>query len=157
VGVEEPGDLHGHRLPSTRQARDGLEREAAAASQFYLARVPSAAAGHTLVLSLYDIGDGSGVTTPYLKNFKVNLSMPVLYGFTLGVVYQNLDENGFSRTFNYGRVTQRYPDGTAAFHDATGKVLARSRGTFIVIDPEHDQLHLRLRGVAHRCLQHWLG
>jgi len=46
----------------------------------------------------------------------------VLYGFTLGVVYQNLDESGFTRTFNYGRVTQRYPDGTNAYRDASGNI-----------------------------------
>jgi hypothetical protein len=68
------------------------------------------------------LGDGSGVTLPYLKNFKLNMSFPVLYGFTLGVVYQNLDESGFARTFNYGRVTQRYPDGTNAYRDASGNI-----------------------------------
>jgi hypothetical protein len=69
------------------------------------------------------LGDGSGITTPFLKHFKLNLSFPVKLGFTFSAVYQNLDEGSFNRTFNYGRVTQRYPDGTSAFRDASGNVM----------------------------------
>jgi hypothetical protein len=36
-------------------------------SQFYLARVPSAASGHTLVLNFYDIGDAAGDPTNSLQ------------------------------------------------------------------------------------------
>jgi hypothetical protein len=68
------------------------------------------------------LGDGSGITNPLIKHFKLNFSFPIFYGFTLGAFYQNLDQGALNRTFQYGRSNQRYPDGSAAYRDAAGNV-----------------------------------
>jgi hypothetical protein len=68
------------------------------------------------------LGDGTGVTPPYLKHFKLNFSFPIMWGFNVSAFYQSLDEGGLNHTFNYGRTTQRYPDGSNAFRDAAGNV-----------------------------------
>ncbi len=50
-----------------------------ASTQFYLTRVPTAAAGHTLVLNFFDIGDASsegtlGIVPPSDSNLGSNFS-----------------------------------------------------------------------------------
>jgi hypothetical protein len=45
-----------------------------------------------------------------------------MWGFTVAAFYQNLDEGALNLTFNYGRSTQRYPDGSAAYRDAAGNI-----------------------------------
>ena len=69
------------------------------------------------------LGDGSNIGTPFGKNFKVAFSVPVWYGFTLSMAYQNLDNSSFNRTFTYGKSTNFYPDGSANFIDSRGVIL----------------------------------
>jgi hypothetical protein len=69
------------------------------------------------------LGDGSGITEPFAKHFKLNFSFPMGWGFVFSAAYQNLDLSGFTRTFVYGRQTQRYPNGTITYRDALGRIL----------------------------------
>jgi hypothetical protein len=87
------------------------------------------------------LGDGSGIKNPLIRNYKLNFSFPlwdqdwplakILYGFTVGAFYQNLDEGSFNQSFTYGRTNQRYPTGepsitvngvTTNFVDAAGNI-----------------------------------
>jgi hypothetical protein len=69
------------------------------------------------------LGDGSGLADPFLKHFKFGLSFPMMWGLRFSAAYQNLDEGAFDREFTYGRTTQRYPNGTTTYRDATGAAL----------------------------------
>jgi len=68
-------------------------------------------------------GDGSNVGTPFRKDFKVAFSVPIWYGFTFSMAYQNLDNSAFTRTFTYGKSSNFYPDGSANFVDSRGVIM----------------------------------
>jgi len=70
------------------------------------------------------LGDGSNIGTPFTKDFKIAFSVPVWYNFTFSAAYQNLDQGAFTRTFTYGKSSNFYPDGSAAFVDSRGVILA---------------------------------
>jgi hypothetical protein len=69
------------------------------------------------------LGDGSGVKRPFNKDFKISLSMPIVYGFTLSAFYQNIDMGAWDRSYSLSRALSVYPAGTSTHRTASGEIL----------------------------------
>lgn len=75
----------------------------AGTTQFYLAKVPSTAAGQTLIVQLYDIGDGStaGSTVSVLQPAETNAAAPFSNCVGAGVTNGPLTGCGFNVNSTY--------------------------------------------------------